>query len=106
MRYRGAFTGQEFVGKGANVALGTVAGPLGRSPHGGRNWDGFSPNPYLTSVGMEETVIGVQSTDVQACSKHFSGNEQGIQRKPSPSLTANGTTIEAVSSKIDEPHHA
>jgi hypothetical protein len=28
----------EFKGKGADIALGPVAGPLGRSGYGGRNW--------------------------------------------------------------------
>lgn len=40
----------EFKGKGAHVLLGPVAGPLGRSGYGGRNWEGFSPDPWLTGV--------------------------------------------------------
>jgi len=33
--------GKEFRGKGINVELGPVTGgPLGRSPHAGRNWEG------------------------------------------------------------------
>ena len=32
--------GDEFKGKGANVALGPVSGPLGRSAYDGRNWEG------------------------------------------------------------------
>lgn len=31
--------GEEFRGKGVNVALGPVAGPLGRMARGGRNWE-------------------------------------------------------------------
>jgi len=38
-RQRGMDMGTEFKGKGANVALGPVAGPLGRSAYGGRNWE-------------------------------------------------------------------
>jgi beta-glucosidase-like glycosyl hydrolase len=38
MYERGLGMGNEFKGKGANVALGPVCGPLGRSPEGGRNW--------------------------------------------------------------------
>lgn len=34
--------------------LGPVAGPLGRSGYGGRNWEGFSPDPYLTGLLFEE----------------------------------------------------
>ena len=38
---RGAAMGAEHRGKGVDVQLGPVAGPLGRSPEGGRNWEGF-----------------------------------------------------------------
>lgn len=27
--------------KGVDISLGPVAGPLGRAPEGGRNWEGF-----------------------------------------------------------------
>lgn len=37
---RGLAMGQEFNDKGVDVALGPVAGPLGRAPEGGRNWEG------------------------------------------------------------------
>jgi len=32
--------GSEHRGKGVDVQLGPVAGPLGRAPEGGRNWEG------------------------------------------------------------------
>ena len=41
MRLRGEALGEEFRGKGADVMLGPVSGPLGRWPQGGRNWEGF-----------------------------------------------------------------
>jgi beta-glucosidase len=68
---RGKYLGEEFRAKGVHVFLGPVAGPLGRSAMAGRNWEGFSPDPYLTGVAMEETIIGVQSQGVQASAKHF-----------------------------------
>ena len=37
-RTRGQQLGDEFKKKGAHVILGPVAGPLGRSAYGGRNW--------------------------------------------------------------------
>ncbi|KAI6817493.1 hypothetical protein KC340_g15098 [Hortaea werneckii] len=73
---RGQLLGEEHRDKGVNVALGPVAGPLGRSPEGGRNWEGFSPDPYLTGVLFGDTIKGMQSTGVMACAKHFIGNEQ------------------------------
>ena len=38
---RGQAMGIEHQMKGSDVQLGPVAGPLGRSPEGGRNWEGF-----------------------------------------------------------------
>jgi len=38
MYERGLAMGREFKAKGAHVALGPVAGPLGRSAYAGRNW--------------------------------------------------------------------
>jgi beta-glucosidase len=69
--------GAEHHGKGVTVQLGPVAGPIGRAPEAGRNWEGFSPDPYLTGVAMMETIQGIQSQNVIACAKHFIGNEQG-----------------------------
>lgn len=42
---RGIYLAEEFKGKGSHIILGPVAGPLGRTPYGGRNWEGFSPDP-------------------------------------------------------------
>ncbi|KAF2770508.1 hypothetical protein EJ03DRAFT_360520 [Teratosphaeria nubilosa] len=99
-KQRGVDMGAEFKGKGAHVALGPVAGPLGRSGLGGRNWEGFSPDPYLTGKLFADTIEGMQSAGVQACAKHYIGNEQETQRNPSTS--SNGTTIEAVSSNVND----
>lgn len=38
---QGQAMGAEHQMKGSDVQLGPVAGPLGRSPEGGRNWEGF-----------------------------------------------------------------
>lgn len=66
---RGQDMADEFVGKGAHVALGPVAGPLGRSGYGGRNWEGFSPDPWLTGELFAETIIGMEEQGIQACAK-------------------------------------
>ena len=57
------------LGKGAHVMLGPVSGPLGRSAYAGRNWEGFSSDPYLSGVAMIETITGMQSSGTQACAK-------------------------------------
>ncbi|KAK2627380.1 hypothetical protein QTJ16_003346 [Diplocarpon rosae] len=101
MYERGVAMGAEFRAKGATIALSPVAGPLGRSAFGGRNWEGFSPDPYLTGVAMEETINGLQSNGVQACAKHWIGNEQETQRNPT---VVNTSTVvqEAISANIDD----
>lgn len=40
MNLRGKAMGVEHRGKGIDMQLGPVAGPLGRVPAGGRNWEG------------------------------------------------------------------
>lgn len=97
---RGIALAQEFKGKGANIILGPVCGPLGRHALGGRNWEGFSPDPYLTGVASAQTVQAMQSIGAQACIKHFIGNEQELRRNPV--IAPNGSTVLAISSNIDD----
>ncbi|KAF3047759.1 hypothetical protein E8E12_011618 [Didymella heteroderae] len=99
MYERAVALGEEFRGKGAHVHLGPSTGPLGSNARGGRNWESFGPDPYLAGIAMNASVVGIQSAGVQACSKHFVGNEQETQRT---STTNNGTVIEAISSNIDD----
>ncbi|OJD36913.1 glycoside hydrolase family 3 protein [Diplodia corticola] len=77
---RGKALGVEAKALGVHVQLGPVAGPLGKYPEGGRNWEGFSPDPYLTGISMYETIVGMQDGGVQACAKHYIGNEQELNR--------------------------
>jgi beta-glucosidase-like glycosyl hydrolase len=66
---RGYQMGTEHAGKGIDVQLGPVVGPLGRNPKGGRNWEGFSPDPVLSGIAIAETVRGIQDAGVIACTK-------------------------------------
>jgi beta-glucosidase len=68
--------GAEHRDKGVDIQLGPVAGPLGKFPDGGRNWEGFSPDPSLTGALMAETIKGMQDSGVIAVAKHFIGYEQ------------------------------
>ncbi|WVW85507.1 hypothetical protein I302_107545 [Kwoniella bestiolae CBS 10118] len=69
--------GYEFRGKGINVELGPVTGgPLGRSPYAGRNWEAFTPDPYLSSTLSFLTVRGMQSSGLITCAKHYILYEQ------------------------------
>jgi beta-glucosidase len=69
MNQRGAAMGAEFKGLGIHVQLGPVAGPLGKIPQGGRGWEGFSNDPYLSGIAMQQTINGIQGAGAQACAK-------------------------------------
>lgn len=61
--------GNEYKAKGVNILLGPVIGPLGRVITGGRMWESFSIDPYLSGALVYETVTGIQSTGVGASTK-------------------------------------
>ena len=98
-RERGVAMGAEHAAKGSDVQLGPVSGPIGRSPEGGRNWEGFSPDPVLSGVMMAESVRGIQSSGVIACAKHYVANEQEHFRN-APQSPFNIT--QSLSSNIDD----
>ncbi|KAF2847011.1 glycoside hydrolase family 3 protein [Plenodomus tracheiphilus IPT5] len=100
---RGYAMGEEFRAKGAHVLLGPVAGPLGRSGYAGRNWEGFSSDPYLSGVAMYQTITGHQDAGVAATAKHWVGNEQETQRNPVYDTNVTTTKLSnALSSNIDD----
>jgi beta-glucosidase len=68
-RRRAESMGLEFRVKGVHIALGPVVGPLGRVARGGRNWEGFAADPYLTGALAYETVEGIQSQGVVTSTK-------------------------------------
>lgn len=68
---RGAAMGTEHRGKGVDIQLAPVAGPLGRTPAQARNWEGFSPDPVLTGAMFAESIKGIQSAGIMACGKHY-----------------------------------
>ncbi|KAF8305963.1 beta-glucosidase [Clavulina sp. PMI_390] len=84
MRDKGQAVAYQHRTKGSNVQLGPMMN-LGRVAQGGRNWEGFGADPYLAGEGAYETIMGIQSLGVQACAKHFVGNEQEHNRTTSSS---------------------
>jgi beta-glucosidase-like glycosyl hydrolase len=99
---RGRAIGEEQKGKGVNIVLGPVAGPIGRMAAGGRNWEGFSVDPYLTGVAMAESVRGIQDAGVIACAKHYIGNEQEHFRQVGEAQNYGYNISETLSSNIDD----
>ncbi|KAH9222839.1 putative beta-glucosidase A [Leptodontidium sp. 2 PMI_412] len=99
---RGHAMGEEHKAKGVTVQLGPVAGPLGRAPEGGRNWEGFSPDPYLTGIAIAETVKGTQDAGIIACAKHFIANEQEHFRQAPEAIGYGYNITESISSNIDD----
>ncbi|WVF70507.1 hypothetical protein IAT40_005297 [Kwoniella sp. CBS 6097] len=105
MYARGYAMGQEFKGKGAHIHLGPMTN-MYRVPAGGRNWEGFGGDPYLSGWATEMTVRGVQDAGVQACVKHFIANEQERNRTTSTSQLDDRTFREIYSHPFLKAIHA
>ncbi|KAL2278160.1 hypothetical protein FJTKL_14958 [Diaporthe vaccinii] len=99
---RGQGMGEEHAGKGVDVQLGPVAGPLGRSPEGGRNWEGFSPDPVLTGQMFAESIKGIQSAGVMTSAKHYIANEQEHFRQQPESHDFGWNITEPNSANLDD----
>lgn len=95
----------EFRGKGIHVAYGPItSGPLGRSPQGGRNYEGYGVDPYFVGVATRLSIEAMQNVGVVAVAKHMIGYEQESLRNeqiliPNPIENVTG---QPYSSDIDE----
>ena len=65
--------------QGADVVLGPTIN-LHRSPLGGRHFECFSEDPYLTGRLATAYVRGLQDSGVGACPKHFVANDAETDR--------------------------
>jgi beta-glucosidase len=76
----GRTLGDESKARGAHVLLApTVC--MHRSPLGGRNFESYSEDPFLTGKLAASYIRGLQSKKVAATIKHFVGNEQETERQ-------------------------
>ncbi|NLP11175.1 DUF4434 domain-containing protein [bacterium] len=75
----GAAMGQETRVLGRNMLLGPCIN-IARVPQGGRTFEGFGEDPWLTSRMAVAYIQGVQSQRVIACAKHFAVNNQEWNR--------------------------
>ncbi|RCI15335.1 hypothetical protein L249_6563 [Ophiocordyceps polyrhachis-furcata BCC 54312] len=99
---RGRKMGAEAYGKGVDVLLGPVSGPIGRSPEAGRNSEGFGTDPCLQGRALASTSRGIQSSGVVACAKHFVVNEQEHFRQSGEAQSQGFNIKESLSSNLDD----
>ncbi len=75
----GELLGEESQAKGANVLLAPTIN-LHRNPLGGRNFECYSEDPYLTGTLASAYIQGVQSKNVAVTAKHFVANDSEYER--------------------------
>lgn len=79
LRSVGRYLGQEAKAKGAHVLLGPTIN-IQRSPLGGRGYESFSEDPFLSGILAGEYCKGVHEEDVITTPKHFVCNDQEHER--------------------------
>lgn len=84
----GAAIGRETRAKDYHIILGPCVN-IHRQPLGGRNFESFSEDPFLSSRMTVAYVDGVQSENIAVCVKHFAANNQEKDRH-------------SISSEVDE----
>lgn len=89
----GRAIGQEAVCQGVNVLLGPGLN-LKRSPLGGRNFEYYSEDPYLSGKLAAGFIRGVQENGIAACPKHLAVNSQEHLRMTSDSVVDRRTLRE------------
>lgn len=76
----GGYLAREALDKGAGVLLAPTVN-LFRSSLNGRNFEGYSEDPYLAGKLAAAYIRGLQAQGVAATVKHFAGNESEYQRR-------------------------
>ncbi|KIK63846.1 glycoside hydrolase family 3 protein [Collybiopsis luxurians FD-317 M1] len=81
----GQFLAEEAKLKSSVVLLAPTCN-IQRSPLGGRAFESFSEDPYLSGMMAAAYVNGLQSQGVSAAIKHFVGNDQEHERTAAESI--------------------
>ncbi|GAA5954335.1 hypothetical protein JCM3765_004425 [Sporobolomyces pararoseus] len=75
----GGALAEEARAKAAHVVLGPTCN-IQRSPLGGRGFESYSEDPYLSGIIASHYIKGLQEKGVAACIKHFVCNDQEFER--------------------------
>ncbi|KAI1372072.1 beta-glucosidase B [Hypoxylon crocopeplum] len=75
----GGILGAETRSKNSHVLLAPTMN-ISRSPLGGRNFENFGEDPYLSGVMATSYIKGVQKHGVGACMKHYVANDMETRR--------------------------
>ena len=78
-RQYGTVLGEEARARGKSVLLGPGVN-IQRTPLGGRDFEYFSEDPFLTARTAVPWIKGIQSQEVAACVKHYALNNQEWER--------------------------
>ena len=79
MEELGVLLAEESIAKGAHVLLAPTIN-LHRNPLGGRNFECYSEDPYLTGTLAAAYINGIQSQHVAVTAKHFVANDSEFER--------------------------
>jgi len=81
----GQTLGSECQAQNVSMLLGPGMN-IKRNPLGGRNFEYYSEDPYLTGELASSYVTALQGKGVAACTKHFAGNNQETYRMSGNSI--------------------
>ena len=87
---------------GGDIFARPVIGPLGTFPEGGRNWESFGPDPYLSGEFAAAHVKGIQDQGIIATAKHYIANEQEHFRFVTEALQNGFDITESISANVDD----
>ncbi|WP_346908476.1 glycoside hydrolase family 3 C-terminal domain-containing protein [Faecalicatena orotica] len=89
----GEHLGEECQREHVSILLGPGLN-IKRSPLGGRNFEYYSEDPYLSGKMATGYVKGLQSKHISACPKHFAANNQETRRMSGNSIVDERTLNE------------